>query len=174
MFGALPPTANVNRALDRLNYARKATNIPTATGPMMGYGGVAFSPTGGGLGVRRPGVAFRSPVNSAPRMTPDAMRQAQASATASLSTRPGYGSSRTMPRGTRGSPLTRAPIRKAPPPAPATTKSVAASGEGGLRSLTKNKKGLAIGAGAAVIAGLAYAGRRGDGSSGGRTSMYRY
>lgn len=35
-------------------------------------------------------------------------------------------------------------------------------------------KGLLIGAGAAVIAGLAYSGRRGDGSSGGRTGMTRY
>jgi len=35
-------------------------------------------------------------------------------------------------------------------------------------------RGLMIGAGAAVIAGLAYSGRRGEGSSGGRTSMGRY
>lgn len=38
----------------------------------------------------------------------------------------------------------------------------------------KNKKALLIGAGAAVIGGLAYSGRRGEGSSGGRTSQYRY
>ena len=37
-----------------------------------------------------------------------------------------------------------------------------------------SKKGLLIGAGAAVVAGLAYSGRRGEGSSGGRTSQYRY
>lgn len=38
----------------------------------------------------------------------------------------------------------------------------------------KNKKALLIGAGAAVIGGLAYSGKRGEGSSGGRTSQYRY
>lgn len=37
-----------------------------------------------------------------------------------------------------------------------------------------SKRGLLIGAGAAVVAGLAYSGRRGEGSSGGRTSPYRY
>lgn len=37
-----------------------------------------------------------------------------------------------------------------------------------------SKKGFLIGAGAAVVAGLAYSGRRGEGSSGGRTSQYRY
>ena len=35
-------------------------------------------------------------------------------------------------------------------------------------------KGLAIGLGAAVIGGLAYSGRRGEGSSGGRAGMTRY
>jgi hypothetical protein len=35
-------------------------------------------------------------------------------------------------------------------------------------------RGLLIGAGAAVVAGLAYSGRRGEGSSGGRTGMARY
>jgi hypothetical protein len=44
----------------------------------------------------------------------------------------------------------------------------------GKKGFLKNGKGLAIGAGAAVIAGLAYSGRRGEGSSGGRTSMSRY
>jgi hypothetical protein len=45
----------------------------------------------------------------------------------------------------------------------------------GKKALLKGKgKGLAIGAGAAVIAGLAYSGRRGEGSSGGRTGMTRY
>jgi hypothetical protein len=43
-----------------------------------------------------------------------------------------------------------------------------------MASMMKNKKGLAIGLGAAVIGGLAYSGRRGEGSSGGRTSQYRY
>lgn len=43
-----------------------------------------------------------------------------------------------------------------------------------LMKAMKNKKALLIGAGAAVIGGLAYSGRRGEGSSGGRTSMSRY
>ena len=50
---------------------------------------------------------------------------------------------------------------------------------GALDDVAKQSKrlkgrGLMIGAGAAVIAGLAYSGRRGEGSSGGRTSMGRY
>ena len=40
--------------------------------------------------------------------------------------------------------------------------------------MMKTKKGIALGVGAAVIGGLAYSGRRGSGSSGGRTSMYKY
>ena len=44
----------------------------------------------------------------------------------------------------------------------------------GLLDLMKKNKGIAIGAGAAVIAGLAYSGKRGEGSSGGRTGMTRY
>lgn len=51
---------------------------------------------------------------------------------------------------------------------------VATAGGRGLSNLTKNKAGLAIGLGAAVVAGLAYKGRRGKGSSGGRTQMTRY
>ena len=38
----------------------------------------------------------------------------------------------------------------------------------------KNKGRLAMGLGAAVVGGLAYSGRRGEGSSGGRTGMTRY
>lgn len=41
-------------------------------------------------------------------------------------------------------------------------------------NMMKGKKGLKYGAAAAVIGGLAYTGRRGEGSSGGRTSMYKY
>lgn len=48
------------------------------------------------------------------------------------------------------------------------------TGKKPILSTMKNKKGLMIGAGAAVLAGLAYSGRRGEGSSGGRTSQYRY
>lgn len=68
--------------------------------------------------------------------------------------------------------------------APIDTSRVATAGgrsTGGLgdnagRSLSKmrNGKGLLIGMGAAVVAGLAYAGRRDEGSSSGRSSAYRY
>jgi hypothetical protein len=53
---------------------------------------------------------------------------------------------------------------------------VVAKAEGSkMRGLLKGRgRGLAIGAGAAVIGGLAYSGRRGEGSSGGRTGMTRY
>ncbi len=45
----------------------------------------------------------------------------------------------------------------------------------GLRGLMKGRgRGIAIGMGAAVIGGLAYSGRRGEGSSGGRAGMSRY
>ena len=62
-----------------------------------------------------------------------------------------------------------------------TTRPPGGGGDGPVRkALEENKKkgfskkGLLIGAGAAVVAGLAYSGRRGEGSSGGRTSQYRY
>jgi hypothetical protein len=64
------------------------------------------------------------------------------------------------------------PRVKAPGP---TAKAVANSKSGkSFMNMMKGKKGLAIGAGAAVLGGLAYSGRRGEGSSGGRTSMYKY
>lgn len=50
-----------------------------------------------------------------------------------------------------------------------------AAGEAiGKKGRMRGGKGLLIGAGAAVIAGLAYSGRRGEGSSGGRAGAYRY
>jgi hypothetical protein len=69
--------------------------------------------------------------------------------------------------------------RKAPMPAGAgnspVSQVVKQADDAGKKGLLKGKgKGLAIGAGAAVIAGLAYSGRRGEGSSGGRTGMTRY
>ena len=65
-------------------------------------------------------------------------------------------------------PVTLGPTRKRPPGAAVT------EAAGNARKLPKRGRGLMIGAGAAVIAGLAYSGRRGEGSSGGRTSPYRY
>jgi hypothetical protein len=62
-------------------------------------------------------------------------------------------------------------VRNAPnPTAPARE----AAERVGKKGFLKNGRRLAIGAGAAVVAGLAYSGRRGEGSSGGRTSMSRY
>jgi hypothetical protein len=67
------------------------------------------------------------------------------------------------------------------PMGPGRTTTPPPGGGGALReSIEKSgkkgfsKRGLLIGAGAAVVAGLAYSGRRGEGSSGGRTSQYRY
>jgi hypothetical protein len=60
-------------------------------------------------------------------------------------------------------------IRPPTTPNPAIRESLERSGKRGF-----SKRGLLIGAGAAVVAGLAYSGRRGEGSSGGRTSPYRY
>lgn len=64
------------------------------------------------------------------------------------------------------------PIRTPTPPGGGGTPQGRAL-DGG-RKLSKRGRGLLIGAGAAVVAGLAYSGRRGEGSSGGRTSMSRY
>ena len=62
-----------------------------------------------------------------------------------------------------------------PPRPEPLQKVVGEANAAGKRGLLKGKgRGLAIGAGAAVIAGLAYSGRRGEGSSGGRTGMTRY
>jgi len=44
----------------------------------------------------------------------------------------------------------------------------------GKKGFMRSGRGMLIGAGAAVVAGLAYSGKRGEGSSGGRTSQYRY
>jgi len=54
--------------------------------------------------------------------------------------------------------------------------STGGAGDGAARGLSrmKNGRGLLIGMGAAVVAGLAYAGRRDDGTSSGRSSAYRY
>lgn len=55
--------------------------------------------------------------------------------------------------------------------------STGGAGDGAARGLAnkmKNGRGLLIGMGAAVVAGLAYAGRRDDGTSSGRSSAYRY
>lgn len=53
-------------------------------------------------------------------------------------------------------------------------KGVRVGAEKGAGFLAKHGRGIGIGLGAAVIAGLAYKGKRGEGSSGGRTQMTRY
>lgn len=69
---------------------------------------------------------------------------------------------------------TRAPID--PGVARPAARSTGGVGDSGARGLSKmkNGRGLLIGMGAAVVAGLAYAGRREEGSSSGRSSAYRY
>lgn len=130
----------------------------------------------GGSTQRRAGQRFISPVNAGARMNPAAMRRAQQSATASIKSQ----------RTTRANPV-RTVRSSAPkpimhgPPKPAgmgmnAVDDVVRSGKkSGLMQMLKGKnKGIAIGAGAAVVAGLAYSGRRGEGSSGGRTGMTRF
>lgn len=65
-------------------------------------------------------------------------------------------------------PVTMGPTRRRPPAGPVQ------EAVNTTKKLSKRGRGLMIGGGAAVIAGLAYSGRRGEGSSGGRTSMSRY
>ena len=130
------------------------------SGGLGGYGGVAFSPGGGGIGPRRPGVAFNSPVNSGVRMTPKAMVNAQASAQASIKSW----------RSSTGRPI----LSQGNSAGQALTEAAARGKRNPIISAMKNKKGLAIGLGAAVIGGLAYSGKRGEGSSGGRAGMTRY
>jgi hypothetical protein len=62
-------------------------------------------------------------------------------------------------------------VRNAPTP---TAPAREAAERVGKKGFMRSGKGMLIGAGAAVVAGLAYSGRRGEGSSGGRTSQYRY
>jgi hypothetical protein len=62
-------------------------------------------------------------------------------------------------------------IRNAPTP---TAPAREAAERVGKKGFMRSGKGMLIGAGAAVVAGLAYSGRRGEGSSGGRTSQYKY
>jgi hypothetical protein len=151
-----------------------------------GYGSVAFSPGGGGIGPRRPGVAFHSPVNAGARMTPDKARRAQQSAVSSLQSKPGYGTSnRTFSAG---------PTRRPPKPSPRGPMSPTGSGSStppgtsapppknpkgsggilrGLQNMSSRNK-LMMGGGALVLGAAAYSGRRGDGTSSGRSGMTRY
>ena len=116
-------------------------------------------------------------------MNPAAMKQARQSAVASTA------GMRMDPTRIMGTPQRAVSARPNPGSARQYARKPAAAGAGpgpvdnvvkqadvaGKQGLLKGKgKGLAIGAGAAVIAGLAYSGRRGEGSSGGRTGMTRY
>ena len=148
-----------------------------------GYGNLTLNAMGGVGGVKKPGQKFTTPTMGGARMNPAAMKQARQSAVAStagmrmdptrimgtpqraVSARPNPGSARQYARKP-------APAGAGPGPVDNVVKQADVAGKQGL--LKGKGKGLAIGAGAAVIAGLAYSGRRGEGSSGGRTGMTRY
>jgi hypothetical protein len=80
-----------------------------------------------------------------------------------------YARGRTAVRPGGNTPISTSPPGNRPPAAGPVQGAV-----DNTRKLSKRGRGLMIGAGAAVVAGLAYSGRRGEGSSGGRTSMSRY
>ncbi len=141
-----------------------------------GYGSVALNRMGGHT-QRTPGQRFISPANAGAQMTPARM----------AAVRP--------PPGARVSAPPRRPIASRPPPGGQyargrTTPRPAGSALGAMQGPPKpvrvppipnvnpkgkllSNKGLMIGAGAAVIAGLAM-NRRGDGTSSGRSGMTRY
>lgn len=116
---------------------------------MPGAGGPRAIGAGRNLPVRAP-MAIAGGASTAPRR--------------SITTPVSLGATR---RKSITTPVTLGPSRK--PPIPAVKDAV-----DNARKLPKRGRGLMIGAGAAVIAGLAYSGRRGEGSSGGRTGMTRY
>lgn len=136
-----------------------------------GYGSLAFSPGGGGIGSKRPGVGFMSPVNSGARMTPGKLRAAQRSATGGIKRQFPTGSyNKPGPMSLRASGGGMPSGAGAPPP-------VKPKGSGGLiRGLgnmsSRNK--IMMGAGALVLGAAAYSGRRGNGTSSGRSGMTRY
>lgn len=82
--------------------------------------------------------------------------------------------------GSQNTPAVPVSVRRRPtvtPPRPSTTLDEPIRRAGGAIEQAAKKsrgRGLLIGAGAAVIAGLAYSGRRGEGSSGGRAGSTRY
>ena len=148
-----------------------------------GYGNLTLNAMGGVGGVKKPGQKFTTPTMGGARMNPAAMQQARQSAVGSTS------GMRMDPTRIMGTPQRAVSARPNPGSARQYARKPAAAGAGpgpvdnvvkqadvaGKKGLLKGKgKGLAIGAGAAVIAGLAYSGRRGEGSSGGRTGMTRY
>jgi hypothetical protein len=106
-------------------------------------------------------------------MTPDAMRRAQASATASISqmsNNPNL-NLKNVKRQPIETPVSMGKTR--PKPAPIKVPPPEAPPKAPIKKTFMSGKGLAIGAGAAVIAGLAM-NRRGDGTSSGRAGMTRY
>lgn len=111
-------------------------------------------------------------------MTPQRMQGAARTAQASIARQ---GVTKQNPvRTVRGpSTTTTTPVKMGPtrnkPMVKAMDNVVKEADNAGKKALFKGKgKGLAIGLGAAVIGGLAYSGRRGEGSSGGRAGMSRY
>jgi hypothetical protein len=136
-----------------------------------GYGSVALNAMGGHT-QRTPGQRFISPVNAGAQMTPARM----------AAVRP--------PLGARVSAPPRRPIASRPPPggqynrgrAGAVSAAAKDAAPNPVKEMEKIKpikksfisnRGLAIGAGAAVIGGLAM-NRRGSGTSSGRSGMTRY
>ena len=111
----------------------------------------------------KPGQRFISPTNAGAQMTPARMAGIKPPPGARVSAPPRRPAISTG--GGTTTPVTMGPSRRRPPVQEAVDTT---------RKLPKRGRGLMIGAGAAVIAGLAYSGRRGEGSSGGRTSMSRY
>jgi hypothetical protein len=135
----------------------------------------------------QPGRRFISPANAGAQMTPDAMRRAQASATASISQMnnnpnlirgtaprsiaPRSGNMGQYNKVSRSARRDRAVAQAAKDAAPNPIKEMVKPKP--IKKSFMSGKGLAIGAGAAVIAGLAM-NRRGDGTSSGRAGMTRY
>jgi hypothetical protein len=130
-----------------------------------GYGSIVLNQKGGVMSPndKRPGQRFISTANARAQMTPAAMRRAQTSAVSGI--RANYPTGSYNRSGPSPTPVRMSPTRNRP--------AVGNNAKKGIGAI-KNKGKIAMGIGAAVVGGLAYSGRRGEGSSGGRTGMTRY
>ncbi len=137
-----------------------------------GYGSVALNRMGGHT-QRTPGQRFISPVNAGAQMTPARMAAVRPPpGTRATRQRPIISTGGSRPTPPRSVPVSMGATRNRP------QRAAQAMNEDVVKKLGKkgglmNNKGLMIGAGAAVIAGLAM-NRRGDGTSSGRSGMTRY